>query len=219
MAEANPSSGTPAAKKPGPLSGSWHGVPKPAIAVVGVAGVYFVYKRVKSKGSSATPAAPAVAATPTCSATPSCSGSGYPGSGQGSGGGSSNPNMRNHHRGSAPTPSPAPAPAPAPATPTCSASAPAAPAPAPAPSPVPQTAAPAAQIGSTPTAGTFKLPKGSISFQPTVAVSRGGQVAYGIPNAPTAKELNTLGGLVESGTALMAKGWTNLTPTADYLVR
>lgn len=224
MAEPSSPPSTPN-KKAGLLSGSWHGVPKPALALVGVAGGYFVYKRVKAgKSSSSTASA---AATPTCSATPtpSCPGSGaYGGGGQGSGGGAGGATPRNKKRGGTPTPSPlvgpdiGPAP-PAPVAPAATPAAPAAPAAAPA-----QTAAPAAQIGSpTPSSGvpvgTFNLPKGSISFQPTVAVTRGGQVAYGIPNAPTAKSLNGLGGLVESGATLMSKGWTNLTPTADYLVR
>jgi hypothetical protein len=72
---------------------------------------------------------------------------------------------------------------------------------------------------ATTTAGSFALPKGTISFQPTAAVRNGGQVAYGIPNASEAKVAQGAGGTVESGKTLMGKGWSNLTAGALYLVR
>jgi hypothetical protein len=69
------------------------------------------------------------------------------------------------------------------------------------------------------TAGTFALPKGTVAFNPSASVKRGGQVAYGIPNQADATAAINAGGVVESGKQLMTKGWSNLTSGALYLVR
>lgn len=69
------------------------------------------------------------------------------------------------------------------------------------------------------TAGVFSLPHGKVVFQPTAAVRRGGQVAYGIGNEDEARAAERAGGQVVSGQELMSRGWAGLTPKALYLVR
>lgn len=68
-------------------------------------------------------------------------------------------------------------------------------------------------------AGTFNLPRGTVVFQPTAAVRRGNQVAYGIGQQSVAGQARQLGGTVLSGNQLAARGWSGLTPGAQYLLR
>lgn len=68
-------------------------------------------------------------------------------------------------------------------------------------------------------AGTFNLPRGTVVFQPTAAVRRGNQVAYGIGQQSVASQARQLGGTVLSGNQLAARGWSGLTPGAKYLLR
>lgn len=230
----------PPAKGKGGLSGDFHGVPKWLIAIGGGGGAFLIFRWWKNRNAASSTTASGTG-TPAASST-GTSGA-FPGTGTGSGGGGgttgggpggqtrgrqknfptlpdgTNPNTTPQTDQS----NPAVATAVASANPT---------APPPGPLPTAQglqsVSVPVAPAGSTATgaggnpngtAGTFSLPKGVLDFQPTAAIVKGNQVAYGIGNPGIASKAESLGGTVVSGTQLEQKGWTGVNPGAKYLLR
>jgi hypothetical protein len=236
-----PAKGAKSSKKGGGLSGSFHGIPKPVLAVGGGLGAFFLYRFWQArKAAAATTPAPQV--NPAATGTDTGTGAGFSGTGTGGGGGGFGP------AGGQPggisdllkqilaavnpqgTPAPTP-PTPDQPSPEFGPGPNSAPAPAPALLPTQQNLQSVATPVATPTSGTgaggnpagipgtFSLKNGTVNFQPTAAVVRGNQVAYGIPNQGTASTVERAGGTVQSGATLNSKGWTGLTPGALYLLR
>lgn len=234
----------PPPKSKGKTKGRILGIPTPVAAVGGGVVLFFAYRWWKNRQSSSS--STTAAATPSTAATGTDSGIGsFPGTGTGSGGGGGGiipgiPDVKynppnppaNSNTTDVPVTNPAPVtPAPAPAdTPAPAAAAPAPTAPAPyggnsaiaaasqgIQNGVASVAGAAAATPDNP--GTFHLKNGTVTFDPTAAVRHGNQVAYGIPNPGVATAAENAGGVVESGSQLMKKGWSNLTGGALYLVR
>lgn len=213
---------------------------------VGVGG-FLIYRWYQSRSSSSSSSAGS--ATTTGSSGGSGSGSGGSGSGYGGGSGSGgggagagygaqNNSLLNqllndltsgnpstgHSNFLAPAPTPSLPSSSLPPTPSTPTPTPTTPTPTTPSSPTPGTTVEPVPVTSTPRSavkkmGTFKLKKGTVNFAPTVSVRHGNQVAYGIGNPGTAKKISSAGGTVISGKALAAKGWTHVTPGADYLLR
>lgn len=78
-----------------------------------------------------------------------------------------------------------------------------------------------AGAGGKPTgvAGTFDLPNGVLNFQPTSAIKEGSTVYYGIPTTATANRAKTLGGEVVNGKTLQKQGIKVANPNSNYLKR
>ena len=176
------------------LSGSWHGVPKPVLAVGGVVGAYLVYRWYKNRSSS-TAAATTATANPAATGTDTGTGSGYTGTGTGSGGGGGGWDPWGQSQPNQPAPTPAPTPAPAVAQ---------APAPAPVSTPTingqPSTPSSTGTISSAPNQ-LVAAPNafGSTGFSPTAILTQGATTYYGIGNKAMANKLRAAGFNVVGG--------------------
>lgn len=214
------------------LHAKFHGVPLPAIAAGSGIVVFLLYKWYKGRQTAANSTTPASANPAATGLTGT--GSDFSGMGTGAGGGGGffgppqSPIQQTPGSGDTTT-APTTAPTTIPDTGTQQPLAqPVAPPPLPTQQGLQSVSVPVAQAGSTATgaggnpngtAGVFALPKGTVYFQPTAAVVKGNQVAYGIGNPNDAAKVRAAGGTVLSGSALESRGWQNLTPGAQYLLR
>lgn len=213
------------------LHAKFHGVPLPAIAAGSGIVVFLLYKWYKGRQTAANSTTPASANPAATGLTGT--GSDFTGTGTGGGGGGGSffghpPITGTGDQPVNPTAGPAPAPAPTPDGNTPQPLAQPVAAPLPTQQGLQSVSVPVAQAGSTATgaggnpngtAGVFQLSRGTVYFQPTAAVVKGNQVAYGIGNPNDAAKVRAAGGTVLSGSALESRGWQNLTPGAQYLLR
>lgn len=220
----------PAKKKGSALSGKTLGLPTPVVVIGGGAGAFLLYRWYKNRQSSSSTATPAATASPNAATgTDSGVGAGFTGTGSSGGGGGGLGQANNAllqqiesqlaGLGTGVVPAGTGAVSGSGDTSGSSSNGAATGGGTGAASGSNSTGSAATAAKTALVPDTFQFKDAKVSFVPTAKVTRGNQVAYGIPNTATGSTLKNAGGDVKTGAQLSQQGWTGLTPKAAYLVR